>query len=181
MTEKLKISETKKVSYLKASLYTVIATLIVLFVRRKVLSVTAEGGGQVVVQAPLSIVEDIEMDFGTVIPPAAGENITIPKNSDTISCPTSTCFGSTNRGKFLVNGVNGTTVNISYVSGTLSDGTNSITLDVSSATIDNEGSLLITGTDTPLYVGGILEIGASQPVGTYNASNGTPYQVTIDY
>ena len=164
-------------------LITILSVLGLTFLFQKAYTASTSGTATVVILADLTVTQNTEMDFASILPPAGGGTATIPKTADTITCVAGgTCTGTVSRGKFGITGTDGS-VTISYSDGTLSDGTNTMALDVSSGTINNDTSATISGGTATLNVGGILTIGASQAAGTYNTSNagGSAYTVTVNY
>lgn len=142
---------------------------------------TANGGATAIVVSPLTVAESLAMDFGTVLAGASGGTVEINATAGTIVLGgTATQSGAFNAATFDIVGTNGLTYLVTYTNGTLSDGSNTMSL----ATFNDNaiGTIPVSGTET-FSVGGILTVGVGQTPGTYNTTNagGVPYTVTVNY
>jgi hypothetical protein len=109
------------------------------------------------------------LDFGSIAESGAGGTVTLTP-AGTLTCGAGlVCAGTTETPNFDIDGEAGATVNISLTSAniTLTSGTDTmgVALSASSASQVLDGS----GVGT-FDVGGVLTVGANQPVGTYTGS-----------
>ncbi len=151
-------------------------------------SATAEVSANV--QAELTIVNDVAIDFGNIS--ATSTPILDPKGVANTDVGQSYTVG-----QFTIGGSNGVGVGVSWdATVTLGDGTNTITYTPvisgdasdqaqSASTILTSGDVVALGaTGYTLWVGGNLGTLSSQPVGQYTATatNGSgAFTVTVEY
>jgi hypothetical protein len=119
----------------------------------------------------VTIVQAADLDFGTIVPSTtAASTVGIAANAaGTRTCGAGlTCAGTNASAQFDVTGSNGQTVDITDngSSAVLTSGgdTMGVSFAFSSAT------LAMTGAAVPLYVGGTLNVGISQPTGVYTGT-----------
>jgi hypothetical protein len=147
-------------------------------------AVDVDGNADATVIAPLSIVENAAMDFGTVAGGANADTIVM----DTAGGRTVTgtdaqiiATGPGSAGNFTITGEPNQAYTVTFsASATLDDGGGN-TMTVDTFTDNSPSPLSGAGTDT-LLVGGTLNIGANQAAGAYSTNfGGTPYTVTVNY
>jgi hypothetical protein len=135
---------------------------------------------------PIAITKSADLVFGQFAP-GAGGTVTVATNGNrTASGPVLSSVGSTPAAaRFDVTGANNATYTISWSGGTaLTSGTNTMTLTrVSALTADGattgevaNGTLTATGAQS-IYLGGVLNVAATQPVGTYTGN----VTATVEY
>ena len=132
---------------------------------------------------PLSIVETVAMDFGTV----AGGSFAGTVILDTVGGRTPTgdaqtlLAGPGTAASFQVSGQPSQVYALTYGIGTLASPSGE-QMNVTSFIDNSLGTLPGTGTET-FQVGATLAIGVSQSAGTYTTTNGggAPYSITINY
>ena len=145
---------------------------------------SVNGNADAVVIAPLTIVENAAMDFGSVAGGANADTIVMDTTGNrTVTGPDAQIIatGPGSAGNFTITGEPNQAYTVSFsLSATLDDGGGN-TMTVNNFTDNNPSPLDAGGTDT-LLVGGTLNIGASQAAGNYSTTTGgTPYTVTVNY
>jgi len=141
------------------------------------------GTASATVFTPLSILETVTMDFGTV----AGGSIagTVVLNTSSGRTPTGGAqvlvSGPGNAATFQVTGEPGQVYSLSIGDGTLANAGGQL-LTVTSFTNTSTGNIPGSGIDI-FQVGATLSLGANQPAGSYSTANGggTPYTITVNY
>ena len=147
---------------------------------------SVNGFANAVIQTPLSIAEDVEMDFGTIAPDTAGGVVTLD-TADTIPPVAGFVLGGVPAsGQFTVTGEGDLFYSISFPGApfTLDEvgpGTDTLSLDGLNASVGSPRRIPGgpgSGTQTDTFtVGGQLTIGAGQTAGTYRGQ----YTVQVDY
>lgn len=135
--------------------------------------------------APLTVVETVGLNFGTVAGGAGTGTVEIDSTgTETVLGDASYISGTGNRATFDISGAASTNIAVTL------GNTGGIILDGPGAamTVDNfSNSALPTATDiggaAQFFVGGRLNINATQATGTYDTATGTgaPYTVTVNY
>ena len=144
------------------------------------IAASVDGTADAVVVAPLTITEDITMDFGTIAPhetiadvivmDTAGARNATGGNAQTIG-------GAGTAAEFTVGGDTAQTFALTFGDGTLTSGGNSMTV---SAFSHNSTGSLASGTET-FQVGATISVSANQAVGTYTTAPGDEYTITVNY
>ncbi|MEP7252848.1 MAG: DUF4402 domain-containing protein [Ginsengibacter sp.] len=153
-------------------------------------SVNAQSGASATATAtiisPISIVKDVDMDFGNVaVSTLAGGIVTLdpspagtrtPNGGGGVTLPAVT--GTVSAAQFTVSGQASFTYDISLpVSATLSNGGNSMVADNFTSSVAT-GTLDASGIET-FYVGADLNVNAAQAPGVYTTSS--PFFVIVSY
>ena len=143
---------------------------------------STSGTASAVVEAPLTVAQDAEMNFGTVTGGATPGTVVL----DTAGARTVTggaqviALNPGSAGIFTITGEAGRTYVVTFsASATLSDGSNTMTVD--SFTHNSSGTLV--GNSESFQVGGTLNVGANQISGSYSTTNagGSPFTITVNY
>ena len=140
-----------------------------------------DGHASAIVANPLTLSAATLMDFGTVNPGVTGGTVEIDATLGTVNVlGDATQTGGFNSGTFDIAGGAGLTYLVTYTNGTLSDGTNTMTLTTFN---DNSAGTIPAGGTETFSVGAILTVSAGQNSGTYNTTNagGAAYTVTVNY
>jgi hypothetical protein len=145
---------------------------------------TTNGSAVANVIVPLSIVEVIGLDFGTVSGgPTAG---TVVMSEAGVRSTTGDAeiiaADNGNEADFTITGQGGQAYTLSFsASGTLVSGANSMTVD--SFTTDASGTITagVGAQVENIKVGATLNLIANQPAGSYTTVGGTPYTITVNY
>ena len=132
--------------------------------------------------APIAIVQNAQMDFGTlsggagvgtvVLDTAGGRTTT----GDAVVVPS----GAGAAGNFTISGESGRSYILTIsATATISDGTNTMTVN----NFTNTSSGTLPAATEIFTVGATLNLGANQPAGTYTTGNagGSTYTVTVNY
>lgn len=137
-----------------------------------------------VIQTPLSIVENTQMDFGTIAPDAAGGIVTLDTANAVAPVAGFVLGGVPASGQFTVTLEGNTGYVISFPGGpfilnrTVPVGPETLSLNNLTASGGLTHVVLGAGTVTDIFtVGGQLTVGAGQATGTYQGS----YNVQVDY
>ena len=142
-------------------------------------AVTGTGTATAIVIAPLTIIESVGMDFGTVTPGTLGGTVTIDPAGAVALGGDATQTGASVPFSFFITGEAATPYTISYGAGTLTDGgPNNMTITPDSN--NSVGAIPVGGTET-FQVGATLAVSAGQFAGTYTEAGGVPFSVTINY
>lgn len=139
-------------------------------------AITVAGTVQAVIKGAITATETQQMNFGTISSAATAGVVTMTaagvRSSSSLSF-----YNNSQAGIFNVTADPSTALTISFANGTLSSGSNNMTLS-------NFTHSTSTGTDTTdssgkltLNVGADLNVGASQPSGSYSGT----YNVTLSY
>lgn len=136
---------------------------------------TATANANAEIVAAISITEDTELNFGTIVPGAAASTVQLTPAGGVTCGAGLTCSGTTAAGAFTATGTAGYAVNIGVVaSTTLTSGANNMTLDSFAA---SAATATLTGGTASFTVGGTLHVGASQAPGVYTGT----YDVSVNY
>lgn len=137
---------------------------------------TITGNATVLIQNTIGTSQTQQMNFGTVSPTATSGVVTLTP-AGVASSSTLGTYGNGAAGKFNIVAQPSTPLQISFSNGTVSNGSDSMTLDTftstsvpASNTTDGSGNLALS-------VGANLNVGANQASGTYNGT----YTVTVSY
>ena len=132
---------------------------------------------------PLSIVESVAMDFGTIAGgPIAGTVILGTASGRTTTGDVQLlAAGPGTAATFQITGEPSESYSISFADGIL-ENAGGQNMSVTSFTDNSGGSIPGSGTES-FQVGATLSVGSNQPAGTYSSSTGggNPYTVTINY
>jgi hypothetical protein len=141
-----------------------------------------DGTATATVIAPLSIVEDTAMDFGSISGgPAIGTVIMDATGSRTATGDAQIIAASAGTaGAFTITGESGQAYSISYTDGTLSNGSGQ-TMTVDTFT-DNSAGTLAAAIES-FSAGATLNVGVNQLSGAYSTAfgGGSPYTITVNY
>ncbi len=147
---------------------------------------SASATASATIVSPISIVKDVDMDFGNVsVSTLAGGIVTLdpsvsgtrtPNGGGGVSLPAVT--GTVSAAQFTVSGQANFTYDISLpVSATLSNAGNNMVADNFTSSVAT-GTLDGSGVET-FYVGADLNVNAGQPAGVY--TTGSPFFVIVNY
>ncbi|MCP4432629.1 MAG: DUF4402 domain-containing protein [Gammaproteobacteria bacterium] len=169
----------KQSKLFKAGMMTVVAGMIGTTANADVV----DGSAVANLVAPLSIVENIPMNFGTLSGgPALGTVILTTAGARTTTGDAEIlAIGGGAAGDFTITGDPGRAYTISFsASATISDGGGN-TMNVDNFSDTSTGTLP-AATET-FQVGATLNVGASQPAGAYSTANGggSAYTITVNY
>jgi hypothetical protein len=142
-------------------------------------SATSSCNATATIVTGLSLVKTADLNFGSVVPGAsAGTVVMTPAGARTAAGGTS--LGSAtgaSAGAFQVSGLGGAAYSITLPAATtITSGANNMTVNTFTSTPNGTGSLNGGGNQT-LAIGATLQVGASQPTGTYTGS----FNVTVTY
>ncbi|PSL34709.1 DUF4402 domain-containing protein [Chitinophaga ginsengisoli] len=145
---------------------------------------TASATATATIVTPISIVKNIDMNFGNVAVQSttAGTVVLTPAGvrSATGGVTLPNTAGTVAAAKFTVSGTSGYTYNITLPSTALTITSGSNTMTVTTFTSSPSGtSGTLTGGSEVLNIGATLNVSAGQPAGTY--VSGTPFDVTVNY
>ncbi|PUZ22822.1 hypothetical protein DCC81_20585 [Chitinophaga parva] len=145
---------------------------------------TASATATATIVTPISIVKDVDMNFGNVAvqSTAGGTVVLTPAGVRTatggVTLP-STATGTITAASFTVTGTGNYTYSITLPSTALTITSGANTMTVTNFTSDPLGvGTLAAGTQT-LNVGATLNVSAAQAAGTYVSA--TPFDVTVNY
>lgn len=152
-----------------------------------------DGTATVQVLTPLTVAQDVQMNFGQVYGGTAAGTVSIAAADGVVTTTGDAGYvAGALRAQFTITGAATTAVNVVVSGGaTLDDGagggaamalTNDATAGLVTTALNTTGTTDGTGNLTFL-VGGTLAIGASQVAGTYDtlSAGGAPYTVTVNY
>jgi len=133
---------------------------------------------------PISITNDVDMDFGNIAVSGAGGTVTLPPVgartfTGSITFPAIT--GTVTAASFIVNGEGTSTyaITLPTTDYTITRVGFSETMIVNAFTSNPSGTGALTGGTQTLNVGATLNISAGQTPGTY--TNATGFDVTVNY
>jgi len=134
---------------------------------------TAQGNATANIVGALNITNSGgSLNFGTIVPGAAGGNVVVTTGGALSSCGGNTCYGTTDAQDFAVTGTAGQTVVVSHpASISLNSGANSMTVSLVDNASGGAGSntfVMPVGGYT-LSFGGTLAVAAGQAAGVYGA------------
>lgn len=147
---------------------------------------TVNGQADATVVAPLTLSENIAMDFGTISGgTAAGTVVLTTGGARSVTGDAQTiAAGAGAAGDFTINGEAGLAYTVSYTNGTLSDGVaagNNMVVD----TFNDNSTGTTSGAAQIFQVGATLNVGAGQAAGNYSTTNtgtgGAAYTITVNY
>lgn len=140
---------------------------------------TATGASQANLLQGLSIIFSQDLDFGVILPPTDGDQITVSEatNSPSISAVGSSVLsGSFSRGLFDITGTPNTTTTVTVSdSATLTGPGDPMTVD--NLVVNRSAPLMGDLGTTEIVVGGRLNVNPSQTPGDYTGT----YEVTVAY
>lgn len=136
----------------------------------------ATGTASATIVAPIAISQSTAMNFGNIAPTATAGTVVLATNGGTTASNVDILAGSASAAAFAVTGTGSAAYSITLpTSVTLSSGTDTMTVDAFSHDAGATPALS-TGADS-FNVGATLNVGASQPGGTYAGS----YTVSVSY
>jgi hypothetical protein len=144
---------------------------------------TATATATATIVTPISIVKDVDMNFGNVAVQSttAGTVVLAPAGTRTrtggVTLPTTA--GTVTAASFTVSGTSGYTYAITLPSTALTITSGANTMTVTTFTSDPSGTGTLTAGEQVVNVGATLNVGAGQPAGTYVSA--TPFDVTVNY
>ena len=144
---------------------------------------TATANSSATIVTPISIANNVDMNFGNIaVQAATGGNVILPATAAATRTKTGgvtlpNVTGTVTAAQFTVTGTPAYTYVISLpTTATLANGANSMT--AGSFTNSAAGTLSAGGTES-FYVGATLAVGPGQAAGTYTTA--TPFAVTVNY
>lgn len=158
-----------------ASLYSTTAT-----------AASVNGQADATVVAPLTLTENIAMDFGTISGGTAAGTVVLSTAGarSTTGDAQTIAAGAGAAGDFTINGENALTYAVSYTNGVLSDGAVAGNNMIVNGFNDNSTGTT-SGANQIFQVGATLNLGATQAAGTYSTTNtgtgGAAYTITVNY
>ncbi|PWV56614.1 DUF4402 domain-containing protein [Chitinophaga sp. S165] len=144
---------------------------------------TASATATATIVTPISIVKDVDMDFGNVAVQSttAGTVVLAPGGTRTatggVTLPTTA--GTVTAASFTVSGTSGYTYTITLPTTPLTITSGANTMTVTAFTSDPSGTGTLTGGSEVVNVGATLNVSAAQPAGVYVSA--TPFDVTVNY
>lgn len=137
---------------------------------------TITGNATVLIQNTIGTSQTQQMNFGTVSPTANAGVVTLSP-AGVASSSTLGTYGAGAAGKFNIVAQPSTVMQVSFSNGTVTNGSESMTLDNFTSTSTPTGYTTDSNGLLALSVGANLNVGANQPSGTYNGT----YTVTVSY
>lgn len=137
---------------------------------------TITGNATVLIQNTIGTSQTQQMNFGTVSPTANTGVVTLSP-AGVASSSTLGTYGNGAAGKFNIVAQPSTLLQISFSNGTVSNGSESMTLDNFTSTSVPASNTTDSSGNLALSVGANLNVGANQPSGIYNGT----YTVTVSY
>lgn len=138
---------------------------------------TETGTAQAVIQTAIAVTQSTILDFATILPDAAGDNVTLTSLSAiSSSSGNSAFFGTPTAGSFSVNGDANSVVTLQFSTGNTLTGAgdaiplNNFTTPTLTPTTDGSGNVAFD-------VGATIAINANQTPGLYTGN----YTVTVAY
>lgn len=130
------------------------------------------------VYVALTITKTADLNFGGLLPGAAAGTVTVNPDGTRTGTGVTLVGGSTfGAATFALSGQPNASYTIALPSSiTITDGTNTMTVDTFTSNPSGTGQLDASGSAT-LRVGATLKVGANQPPGTYSGT----FDVTVDY
>jgi hypothetical protein len=144
---------------------------------------TASATATATIVTPISIVKDVDMNFGNVAVQSTtgGTVVLAPAGTRTrtggVTLPTT--GGTVTAASFTVSGTSGYSYAITLPSTALTITSGANTMTVTTFTSDPSGTGTLTGGEQVVNVGATLNVAAGQPAGTYVSA--TPFDVTVNY
>ncbi|MDR0449416.1 MAG: DUF4402 domain-containing protein [Rickettsiales bacterium] len=139
-----------------------------------VLAATATGNASVVIQPTITATQTQAMNFGTITPTASAGTAVL-STAGAVTSGTLGTYDTTTQGIFTITAADSTALNITFSTGTLTSGGNSMTINAfttSPATYTTSASGTLT-----LDVGATLNVAANQATGSYSGT----YTMTVSY
>ncbi|MGP1351796.1 MAG: DUF4402 domain-containing protein [Parasphingopyxis sp.] len=141
-----------------------------------------DGGAEVEILEQIALTQVSGLDFGTIIPSAAGGNINIRRNTGLCIANGGVTLVGTDcqRGEFLITGPSRQRVRITLASApiTLSQQSGTAIMVMDRVRINgNRNKRLNAAGQRTFYVSGRLQVGANQAPGVYDGT----FDVTVDY
>lgn len=158
-----------------------LAIIMVAFSVNTFAQVTASASATATIVTPITITKTVDMNFGNLYSAAAGTVTIDPAGTRTVGGGVTLAPGGTvTAAAFTVGGTAGVIYSITLppAATTITDGTNTMTVDTWSSNPTPTGTIGGGGTET-LTVGAVLHVGAAQPAGIYVSA--TPFDVTVNY
>jgi hypothetical protein len=145
--------------------------------------VNATANTSATIVTPIAISKSVDMNFGNVaVSATAGTVILTPEGSRSLTGGVTlpTIAGTVAAASFNVTGAANYTYNITLPSSalTISSGSNNMTVNAFASNPATTGTLNASGSQV-LNVGATLNVGASQPAGSYTSAS--PFIVTVNY
>ncbi len=157
--------------------------VMLLFASSAFAQVTASATATATIVTPIAITNDVDMNFGNVaVNASVGTVVLTPAGARSATGGVSFLAatpGTITAASFTVTGLAAATYSITLPAAalTITSGANTMTVDTWTSSPTPTGTL--TGGTETLTVGATLNVGASQPAGTY--ISGTPFDVTVNY
>jgi len=142
-----------------------------------VFAASATGNASATIVAPLSITEDVAMDFGSISPDGTSATTVTITPAGAVSSPDGAGIagGAPAAGQFTVTGFGTLTYAVSYTGGNLTGPGANMAVSGFTDSIGGAGALA-GGTET-FTVGADLAVGINQTAGAYSGT----YTVTVNY
>jgi hypothetical protein len=163
-----------KAKFLKAAVVAAVAAAG--FASTGAQAATASANANAQILAPVTLVNNLSLEFGTVVPDTVGGNVSISTGGVRSCGGALVCGGTFRAAEFEVNGTDGfnVVVSIPVTSTTLTSGANSMAVNSLSA---SSGLITLTAGADLFTVGGTLVVGANQAAGVYTGT----FNVSADY
>jgi hypothetical protein len=140
---------------------------------------TATGTANATIQTPLSIVQTLTMEFGTIAPDAAGGTVTLSEATGNTTGPANFVIDNTSSraGRFTVTGQSGLSFTLSAIAASTltGPGTAMVLNNFTNDLLANPSTLV--GATQVFDVGADLVINANQTAGGYSGT----YTVVVNY
>jgi hypothetical protein len=147
---------------------------------------TATSSATATIVTPISIVKNIDMNFGNIAVTNNGGNVILAAagtRTATGGVTLPAVAGTVSAAAFTVSGQSGYTYDITLPSGNivLSSGANSMNINTFTSSVGLTAGALSTGStgSQSFTVGATINVNANQAAGTYTTS--TPFNVTVNY
>ncbi len=147
---------------------------------------TATSSATATIVTPISIVKDIDMNFGNIAVTNNGGNVVLAAagtRTATGGVTLPVVAGTVSAAAFTVSGQSAYTYDITLPTGNivLSSGANSMNINTFTSSIGLTAGALSTGStgSQSFSVGATINVNANQVAGTYTTS--TPFNVTVNY
>ncbi|MDR1684364.1 MAG: DUF4402 domain-containing protein [Elusimicrobiota bacterium] len=140
-------------------------------------SADGEGMAQAEIIQVLKITKEADLSFGKIVQPTAGGSVSVAAVDGALNAGTLTHLDGEARGEFLVEGQKDTDVSVSVTPNVTLNGNPSGTMSATLNTSPASTLRLDASGEGDVFVGGVLTVGNSQPVGAYEAD----FTVTVSY
>ena len=130
-----------------------------------------------IVVFPLTLVDNVSMDFGTV---SGAGNVVITEGSTVAGVSGTATATAVTPANFTVTAEAAQAYTVSFAGGTMSDGVDTIAV----GTFTNNATLLGTGAGEVFEVGATITISGLEGSGSYSTADptlGVPYTITVNY